>query len=223
MAFIPCAGVAEVALQFSQSDGSFAENTFYVHNATAWDSTRLTDICAAFKVWFATGDGTHAYQKTMADDTNLIAISARDLTTATSAVVTYNSGLPLVGLSGGNTFALGTTWAVTWRTGLAGRSKRGRTFIVGVYPGMLSDASTNEISSSIANDIVSAFNALPAAVTAALAGSALVVLSRYSGTDSAGKPIPRAAGVVTDITVAGYHNLLLDFQRRRAPAHNRHH
>lgn len=223
MAFVPAVNTAEVALAFSQADGSFAENTFYVKAPGAWTTTELTTMANAFVTWFSTGDGTHDYQKSMGDDNSLVAVSARDLTTQHGFVVTTNTGLPLAGLNGGNSSSMGTTWTVTHRTGLAGRSFRGRTFLVGLPGSAVSPEDLNTIVGAYATSVIEAFTPLIAAVPAALSGAELVVLSRYSGVDSGGKPIPRSTGIMTPITQFGYHNLLMDFQRRRAPGHNRHH
>jgi hypothetical protein len=223
MAFIPILNTAQVSLQFAQSDGSFAENVFYVKRTSAWTSAELATMCAAFIAWFGTGDGSHSYKSLLANDTSLVEVSARDLTTAGSDVVNDSAGLPITGTSENATFLLGTTFAITHRTGLAGRSQRGRTFMVGLPIGDIDPESTNVILTAYATFAVDALTALIAAVTAADAACTWVVASRYSGVDSGGKPIPRAAGVVTNITSVGYHNLIVDFQRRRAPAHNRHH
>lgn len=219
--FIPGENVAQVSMSFSQADGSFAENVFYVKASDAWDETSLTSIAYAFIVWWQAGDaGTGVPQSLTSHDTSLIAVTARDLTTQTGAVVVNTEGLPAAGVSTDASIALGLTWAITARTGLAGRSQRGRTFIIGAASSILSDSVVNGVDATQASYWVSAMNALIADVAAlslSNAPLALVVASRYHN------GAPRDAISTTPITVYGYHNLLLDFQRRRAPAHNRHH
>jgi hypothetical protein len=224
MAFIPVSNAAEITMQFSQADGSFAENVFWVQRTIAWDATSLTTMADAFITWFGTGDGTYNYKGLMGTNCALNAVVARDNTTQTSDVVTSNTGLPIAGFETPPTIDLGLTFVLTARTGKAGRSYRGRTYLVGLTENQWTSAELNEYSPTAAAHAVDAFNALITAVTAADADSTLVVCSRYSGVDpTTGKPIPRASGITTPILTYGFHNLLTDFQRRRAPAHNRHH
>jgi hypothetical protein len=48
-------------------------------------------------------------------------------------------------------------------------------------------------------------------------GASMVVVSRFSGVDSAGKPIPKTNGSVAFITGFGTFDAVLDSQRRRLP------
>src|ERR1700747_674322 len=201
MAFIPVVDAAEITLQFSQQDGSFAENVFCVQRSAAWDISHLNTMAAAFKTWWTTGDGVHAYQKYATTACSLVAIGARDMTTQTSDSVVYNTGLPIAGLDASAEIPLGITWALTARTGLAGRSFRGRTFVVGMATDTFATPSLNLIGAAAAVDWVDAFNALITAVPAADATCTLVVCSRvHNGA-------PRVSGVTTPITSYGYHNL----------------
>ena len=222
--FVPCADAAQISMGFAQADGSFAENTYWVKRSIAWDNTSLLAMCAAFKTWWTTGDGTHKQQAQMCTNYSLIQIAARDFTTQHSGSVVYQTGLPLAGTSAGTSVEQGLTFSVTARTGLAGKSYRGRTFLIGLNQSDLSNQQENLVGSGNASGYVSALNALITAVPAADTDSILVVMSRYyqpggPGTDS----VPRAAGIPTPILNFGFHDLLLDFQRRRAPAHGRHH
>ena len=67
------------------------------------------------------------------------------------------------------------------------------------------------------------------ALIAAVAGSdgthnTLVVASKYHQVVEGTPPtVPRAAGVMTPVTSIGSSTYLIDFQRRRAPGHSRHH
>jgi hypothetical protein len=223
MAFIPALDTAEVSMIFTQPDGSNAENTFYVKRTSAWSSSELTTIANAFITWFGTGDGTHSYKVNVASTFSLSNVIARDLTTDTSSIISTNSGLPIAGTDSAAAAQMGETFAITARSGLSGRSNRGRTFVVGLPEDAFATGILNTIKSTFANSLVSAFNALLTAVPAADAACEVVILSRYHGIDSGGKPIPRATGVMTPVSVYGYSNLLMDFQRRRAPGHNRHH
>jgi hypothetical protein len=223
MAFIPALDTAELTLQFQQPDASLAENTFYVKRTSAWTSAELDTMCGAFITWFGTGDGTHSYKVNVASSFSLIKVIARDLTTATSSIVTTNAGLPVAGTDSAAAAQMGETFAITSRSGLSGRSNRGRTFIIGLPEDAFATGILNTIKTTYADSLVAAFNALLTAVTAADAAATVVICSRYHGIDSGGKPIPRTNAVLTPVSAYGYSNLLMDFQRRRAPGHNRHH
>jgi hypothetical protein len=222
--FVPCLDTLELSLQFAQSDGSFAENVLFALKGSAWNNTEINDMIAGLVTWFGTGDGTHSYQDIVANDTSLVAVGYRDLTTIASASGVSNAGLPLVGTNAGATDTLGVTFTITHRTGLAGRSFRGRTYLVGIPAGV--GTSPNVVDGpTYADPAVDAFGSLITAIPGAVAGSEWVVCSRYHANPLPPPvgSVPRAAGVMTPITSVGYHDLFMDFQRRRAPAHNRHH
>lgn len=223
MGFVPCANTAQVSMGFSQHDGTFAEQTAYVLKSAGWDDTGLTDLCDSWAVFFNAGHGGSGLKPLTNEGTSLVSITARDLTEEAGPVVVYTSGLPIAGTSAGTKIPLGITWALTRRTGLAGRSYRGRTYPVGMDESAFADDSLNQISADWAAAYVNEWNEYLAAVDTD-GTTEHVVASRYSGYELDGRtPKPRVAGVMTKITAYGYHNLISDFQRRRAPAHNRHH
>jgi hypothetical protein len=143
---------------------------------------------------------------------------ARDLTTQTSSVVIVPyPGAHAAGGDNSGQIPAGLTKAFTARSGLAGRSQRGRTFVVGLASDSLSSGDKNVVATATLNDYVAWFNALIAAVPAANAAWSLVVVSRFHN------GAPRASGATTPITSYGYANVFVDYQRRRAPGHARHH
>lgn len=223
--FVPVLNAAQVEMQFSQHDGSFAENEFWVQRSEAWDNASLLALCASFHGWYDTGDGTSSYVKLQNSTTALQAIAARDNTTQTSPSVVYNSSLPDAGLSGDTGYVpLGTSICITSRTGLAGRSFRGRTYLVDLDASIWSSVPNNTVSAAKMTDIINAFNALIAKISGDDPMNALVVCSRYHQVVAGTPPtVARAEGITTPVTAFGYHDLFTDFQRRRAPAHNRHH
>jgi len=103
-------------------------------------------------------------------------------------------------------------FSVELGTGQTGRSKRGRTYATGIPE--------NEVAQSIADpgftlDYLTAIAGIGAQADSV--GWDWVVCSQYSGIDGEGKPIPRAAGVVTPITVVSKYDNVVDSQRRRLP------
>lgn len=219
MAFIPTTNCARVGMQFSQEDGEFAENVFAVQRSAAWTVGLLNTLAAAFNTWWHVGDGAgDTYQGPQANTVHLLATSARDLTTISSpSVVVPWTGSPAAGGATGKQLPNGVTFSLTARTGLAGRSFRGRSFVIGLTVDDQDATDPNIIKSSRVSELILAFNSLITAVTAADANAKLAVLSTRTGN------APRVSGVTTPITTYGNHNLFFDYQRRRAPAHNRHH
>jgi hypothetical protein len=221
--FVPVTNGAQISLQYAQGDNSFAENVFWVHRTTAWNSADLIAMAGAFATWWGTGDGTHSFKNLQNANMALAGVGYRDNTTQNGLSGVYQTGLPIQAVGSGAAAPLGTSFSITARTGLAGRSYRGRVFMVGLGANDFSNEPLNAISGTYAGQCVSALNALITAVPAADANSTLVVCSRFHQTGGPGsKSDPRAAGVTTPIATYGFHNLFMDFQRRRAPSHNRH-
>lgn len=221
--FVPVTNGAQFTLQYAQQDGSFAENEFWVQRTGAWTTVLLTAMAAGFKQWWETGDGANSLKQTQCAAMSLQGVGYRDHTTQNGLTGIYQTGLPESATGAGTASPLGLAFSVTARTGLAGRSFRGRTFINGLVTSNFSDATKNLVSAGTAGYYLNAFNALITKVAAVDAACTLVVCSRFHQPGGSGTPsVPRASGVTTPITSYGYHDLFADFQRRRSPGHNRH-
>lgn len=219
MAFIPTTNCAACALVFQGFAGDIQENTFHVQRTGAWTPTLLTAMAQGFQDWWYTGSGGKAYRTRMWNGITLLQSTARDLTTQSSPAVTVAANQASnVGADGANLpMASGMTFALTARTGLAGRSQRGRVFLIGLTAGFNTGVNQDTALAAAVNDEITAFNGLITKVTAVDAAATLVVLStRHNNA-------PRSAGQTTAITAWGYSSLNLDYQRRRAPGHGRHH
>jgi len=206
MPFIPAANTARIEMVFSQG-GQIVENVYHVEFASAPDPTMLIDMAEVFKNWWNTNVQPYA-----ANTLSLNVIKARDLTTEAGSAIEYTTGLPISGASAVQPLPNGSTLAIKWTTGLAGRSFRGRTYHLGLVTSELVDP--NHISSGFQTTLAGAYQALITAVEGTT--NNLVVASFYHGVDSLGKPIPRAAAVLTVIDNAVV-NSTLDSQRRRLP------
>ena len=100
-----------------------------------------------------------------------------------------------------------TTYCLSLRTGLTGRSARGRFFTVGIQASQLT--AINVVSSTYRDDWIEALNTM--ASEALIVGWTLSVVSRQN----AGVPLdPGVARTVTDIIGV---DLQVDTQRRRMP------
>lgn len=219
MAFIPGAGLVQVVMQFSQFDGEICENVFGVDSGTgaAVDATYLGHVCTAFITWFNTGDGANKYQQWCGSGTTLLSVTAKDLTVQDGGEVTVSANQG-GGDSSGTPLPNGVTYCVTAKTGLGGRSGRGRTYLVGMTSSQQDSSNRNKTTASHSLSAVAMMQSLIGAVHAITGGSsALVVLSRRHNN------APRSSLLATPVVFYSARNLFLDYQRRRAPAHNRHH
>lgn len=217
--FIPVVNCAEVELKFTQTDGEFAENTFGVQRDEAWDTATLLTMANAFVNWWHDGDGIGGIYRTFQfTGVTLLGATARDLTTS-GGIRVDSTAVPASIHGAGTGFQLqdGLSLAVTARTGHAGRSFRGRTFLVGLANGVLDTSGANIIDAGVGANFIKMMNALILAVNTADTHSHLCVISRRTGN------APRVTGLTTPILQYGLHDMFLDYQRRRAPAHNRHH
>jgi hypothetical protein len=205
-------------MSYSIADSDIAENVFGVHNTGVWTPTTLATLAAVFNTWNDTAVGGHSPYEARDEESSLLQTEARDLTTQSSPVVIVPyPGAHSAGGDVSGDVPNGLTKAFTARTGLSGRSQRGRTFVVALAQSSIDVTDANLVSLTTANDYVAWFNALIVDVSTANAAWDLCVISRFHN------GAPRGAGVTTPITSYGYSNLYLDYQRRRAPGHGRHH
>jgi hypothetical protein len=217
MAFQPCPGIAAVTLVYTGDQGDIMENILHVSNggSSAWSAANLATLLAGVDAWVAAGDGTHHLLDPVSNQIALSNYVARDLTTSSGPETTL--GGSHVGSTAGAPAPAGISWAVTLRTGLSGRSYRGRVFSAGLSMSQIGGTYNNEIGSGTANAIVAAWSALITKITSLNAAWYWCVLSRRTNNAL------RANGIGTAITSVGYSSLELDYQRRRAPLHGRHH
>lgn len=223
--FVPVANAAQFELGFVDVNGDFQENSIWVKNSVPWTDATLDAMADGLVTWYGTGDGAgHSYQAIQSHHISLTVVSWRDNTTIGGLSSQTNVGLPLVGGIAAAQLPAGLSFPITTRTGLAGKSHRGRVFVCGLQVGAVPTLETNVMDSGTVTDLVLAFTSLIAAVTANLGTATWVVVSRFYQPGGPNTPsVPRAAGVTTPITAVGFHDNLVAFQRRRAPGHARHH
>jgi len=106
------------------------------------------------------------------------------------------------------------TMAVSFRTGLAGRSNRGRNYVPCLTN---SEVTGNVIDGAFIANVIAAYAQLvfPANVGVIPGGWEWVVLSRFSG------GVERTVGVFTEITSVTVADNIVDSQRRRLPGRGR--
>lgn len=222
--FVPVSNGLAVTLEFVDQNGDIGENTFWVKRTSAWTLSLIDTMAAAFVTWFGTGDGTHSYKLYTSNFSELSAVACRDHTTINGFSTVYQTGLPIVGLDSSGPASPGLTKSFTLRSGLAGKNYRGRIYTNGFNVGAISNIGTNVVTTTYLTGMVDALTSLLSAIPAADVEASWVIVSRFYQPGGPGTPsVPRAAGVETPVLSVGYANALVDFQRRRAPGHARHH
>lgn len=220
--FQPCPGVAECTLQWTSADNDVMENIFHVHNGTgdAWTGAQLAALLAGIVGWLTAGDGAgHTYPSLCSTDGAFTGITCRDLTTSSGPRVTQTLDTP--GTASGTQLQQGLTKSFTLRTGLAGRSQRGRFFAVGMSLAAATADGSDTVTSTYLGQMILAFGHFQTAIHAVNAAYTWGVLSRYH--QVGGVTTRRDTGVTTPITEVGFSHVAFDYQRRRAPFHARHH
>lgn len=200
MAFIPVPATAEVNIN-QRLDGEQVQNNLYFYNPSLWSSEALQNLANAIGGWVE-----NFLYPPLSQDLSLVEVVA---TAQGSAIAPQESYAPVELVRGGvgqealpNSVAL----CISFRTGLRGRSARGRNYVAGLPEGSVVQ---NTVSQALAGALVSAYNQLPA--LAASLGCDWVVVSRYAN------GAPRAEGVTYIITNAIATDLTVDSQRRRLP------
>jgi len=198
MPFIPAPNCVKLEAIYNHI-GQLCENVHFLefdHEPVLED----LEACAlAYVNWFDSN-----LQPLVSNGTSLILIRARDMTVDSGLAIEYDTGLPLSGTAG-NANPGNVTAAVKWSSGLAGRSFRGRTFVIGIPQGAMT-GNANVLDSDYADDLDTAFELLIDAFN--LTDGQFVVASFFH--DNA----PRTNAVTTPITASSV-NRDVDSQRRR--------
>lgn len=199
--FIPVPGVVQVEMiytLFSQR----CENVYHVrmsNGTTIPTAADIQSLLATFEAWeHNTGIGVRS------SGVVLSLLRGRNLDVQAGVVVERTPSTAVTGTLTGGAFPGNVTAAVSWRTGLGGRSYRGRSYHIGLVGSQISG---NQLDATARTNLVTAYTALLNNVNTTWA-SGLVVLSY------AHNKFWRDAGVTTPIlTVSIDPNL--DSQRRR--------
>jgi hypothetical protein len=234
--FISAPGVVKVVMTYLQAGGEIAENVFHVGDPGQLETADvpapdLTTIATNFADWFdptfaGTWTPANPLKGFMTNQGQLASVTAKSLFSVNGPSVTV-----AVGLSGGvsvEPLPNGLTFTVTMRTGLTGRSFRGRWYVpLLCNNGATTATSMNLIQLADANGLASTtmdmVNQLASISVPSLSSLRMVVLSYVNKDAVPTPPHLRSSGLATEVISTGYHDLYMDYQRRRAPGHNRHH
>lgn len=207
---IPAPNVVRCALRFSQ-DGLEAYNILNVVGAAPATAGNLVSIAAVFQGWWNV-----TLRPAEPNAVSWLGVDLTALDSPGSPFLAYTNTGTLTGSGAGTPYPPNVSPAISLRTGLSGRSYRGRIYHIGLssinpITGGLMTAPTSASLATIYNTLRTSLNS---------AGWPLCVLSLYSGIDGSGNKIPRASGIATPINavVVGRR---IDSQRRRLPVEAR--
>lgn len=208
MPFVPFEDCVQVTIQ-GHVDGQLTVNDLAFRSSTGPRS--LADVNAlatAIESWY---DGGMAGLLNEAWAGSLI--TAKGLTNPNGLIVEHDFSYSVGGVSG-EAAPNNCSMCVSFRTGLSGRSFRGRNYVPVLTN---SQVTGNMIDSAWATSVVNEYAALvfPASVGVLPGGWEWVVLSRFAGN------VERTTGVFTEITNVLVTDLVVDSQRRRLPGRGR--
>lgn len=206
MGFIPAPNVVRLDAIYTQ-DNQLCENVYHYQFAAAPTALELNNLIDAFKTW-----ETNHGAALRADDVALVRVKATDMTAPDGLIVDRQIVPAIVGTNVAGSMPNNVTLAITWRTGLGGRSFRGRTYHIGLVKGTLT--APNQVSNAGQASLIAAYSLLMAVDPIGL--QPLVVVSRRHA------KADRLVCVSTPVTAATTDGFV-DSQRRRLPFHNRHH
>ena len=199
MAFIPATNCVRVVVE-GLLDGQELANVYHVDVGATVTTVIMNAIIDEFETWL-----TDELLPNVSEDYEVTAITARDLTTITGALIERPQDPFLAGGQAAGALPNNVALCTTWFTSLAGRSYRGRTYVAGLDE-------TNVTLSRILSGTASAFATVMVELVNMIAaiGYDLVVASFYTAL------APRVSAVLTPIIAAGV-NTVMDSQRRRLP------
>lgn len=205
MPFIPVPNTASVECIY-EWDNQIVENTLYYTLGTATpDLSDLTALVEAVSGFIRSG-----LLPLMADTITLLRLVGRVLETLDGIQYISTTGLPLNGASTAESMPNNVAACISIRTGLAGRSFRGRNYVPGLT---IANIDHNELNSTSLAAIVDVYEALIAPVPASAWN--MSVVSRFTA------GAPRAEGIATPVTQVVFVDNIVDSQRRRLPGRGR--
>lgn len=212
MPFVPVANTALFEFRYLM-DLQHIENTLYFESAGAITPADLTALINAMETFW-----NAEFQPLIPVTIELVEMVATDLTSATSAQVTLAPVVTSLGAVNDPALPNNVSLSVSFRTAQRGRAFRGRNYWPALWE---TGVIKNTVQDTIVAAIQDAYNALITDAGVTAAGFTWVVVSRFSGIDGDGKPIPRVAGITTPVISATIVDPTVDSQRRRLPGRGR--
>lgn len=199
MPFIEVPNVAMAQLIFQQ-ESQFIENTLYFEKDGGWTPTTMGVLAGLVVDWWKDNLQPH-----LTDRMHFLQVIVNNLASESAPGIIYTTGLPDTGSVSGHDLPLNVTMAVSFRTGLRGRSYRGRNYLCGMID---TGQAHSTIDPTYLSSIKTAYEALITEVEPE--GIEWVVVSRYHN------KAPRTTGVASQILTVSVDSTT-DSQRRRLP------
>jgi hypothetical protein len=212
MPFIPVTATVEVELRYLLDD-QHIENTLYFELTGTPAADSMLNLLNGVESWWIDN-----MAPIMPTAVSLVELVATSLSSATGPQVTVAPVGGDLGLVPQEPLPNNCSLAVSFRTALRGRSFRGRNYVPALGEGQVAG---NIVSPGVVTALQDAYTQILTMVTTLDEQWDWVVVSRYSGVDSDGKPIPRVAGVTTPVTTVVIVDPVIDSMRRRLPGRGR--
>lgn len=203
MPFVPVINVVKVALEFALPNAQTAVNVLHFEHDGAVALPDCVDITNLMFTWW---DGN--CKPLTSNQVRLDRVVATDLSVANSFQYINQPSTPDFGTLSSNVLPANVTFTTSFKTGLSGRSFRGRAYWVGLAESMVTG---DIVLAASAQNIVDAWAELPA--TLAGTGWTHVVVSYISG------GVPRSTGLPTPVILYTKFDDVVDTQRRRLTGH----
>src|SRR5205085_2724603 len=184
MPFIPVTNAVEVEMRMVLDNQSI-ENTLYFSNTSAPEPISMRTLALNLTSWW-----TVSLAPQYPIEVVLREVVVTDLSSATGPQVSEvpSGGVP--GTFGQPALPSNVSLAISFRTAMRGRSFRGRNYVAALTEGHVVN---NTVGSATVTAFVDAYNGILTTVTATPSPWVWVIVSRYSGVDGDGRPVPRVA------------------------------
>lgn len=207
MAFVPAVSVVGVQLE-GRVDNCQTINDLYFKFTAGLSLPDVQGLVANLANWF-----TLSFASNLSEDWSTLAIHGRGLDVQ-NGIVVDSTPTPMPGGETGEAAPNNVALCISFRTGIGGRAFRGRNYVPGVPNSMIT---LNTFDADWLAAVAASYALLLPGGGALPTGWTWGVLSRFSGVDGAGHPIPRAEGVFTPITNTVYSDITADSMRGRLP------
>lgn len=207
MPFVPVPNTIAVDVVYLLG-GQRVENTLYFERGDGWDVASITAWLTDLRAWIS-----EELMPSLSAALEFIELAARLLDTASSIGIVNTISPVVSGGVAGDAVSNNVSYTISFRTGLTGRSFRGRNYVPGLP---VTSVAGNTIAAGTRTALLAFYDGLRS--LGGDNGIAWVVVSRFSGVDpTTGDPIPRTTGVTTVIQSVGTFDVTVDSQRRRLP------
>src|SRR6185295_4909051 len=199
MAFQPVPNTAEIVLRFT-AFGQEVVNVLHAHKSSPYTSTDIATLAAAVDSWVNDSLIDHIPSTTAYVGVTVTGLAQQNDFQAVSAIFAQTGQASTQGV------ANNITKAFSLRSGVTGRSARGR-FFFPTIAGQFTDANANHVLQGFVDDVIDILSALITVIEAI--GWILSVVSRYNN------GVKRTQGINFDIVSIDVTDLTTDSARGR--------